>query len=105
MIWTRNQQFGVVGGNVDENGIWEGHIQRSGLATGSCYLHDEEYKGSANTHWRGIVVLNEVRNGEFCEMALTLDYLCRRYEGRSLSSYLKRKYRNAEQRFTLARSV
>lgn len=71
----------------------------------NCYLHDEEYKGSANTHWRGIVVLNEVRDGTFCEMPLTLDYLCRKYEGRSLGSYLRRKYKNAEHRFTMARAA
>lgn len=74
-----------------------------GIVSGSAYIHDESFKGQANTHWRGIVVLNEVRNGEFCEMPLTLDYLCRRYEGMSLRRYLQRNYRNAKQRFSLAR--
>ena len=76
---------------------------RQGIVAGSCYLHDEDYKGAANKHWRGILVLNEVRNGEFCAMPLTLDYLCRKYEGVALDVFLRRKYRNAAQRFTLAR--
>lgn len=92
-------------------GLLQGNVQyatgviRHGIVAGSCYLHDEPYKGMANTHWRGVVVLNEVRDGTFCEMPLTLDYLCRRYEGRSLSSFLRRKYKNAQHRFTLARAA
>lgn len=90
-------------------GLQQGSVQyatgqmRHGIVAGSCYLHDEPYKGMANSHWRGIVVLNEVRDGTFCEMPLTLDYLCRKYENRSLASYLKRQYKNAESRFSLAR--
>jgi Calcineurin-like phosphoesterase len=78
---------------------------KQGFVAGSCYLHDEDYKGMANNHWRGVLVLNEVRNGEFCAMPLTLDYLCRKFEGRSLSSFLRRKYKNAQHRFTLARNA
>lgn len=73
-----------------------------GIVAGSCYLHDEEYKGAANKHWRGAIVLNEVENGEFSEMPLTMDYLCRKYEGMGLSRYMQRKYKNAKQRFTVA---
>jgi hypothetical protein len=91
-----------------QQGLLQGNVQyatgkiRHGIVAGSCYLHDEDYKGMANAHWRGIVILNEVRNGEFCEMPLTLSYLCRKYEGMSLSRYLQRKYRNAKERFSLA---
>lgn len=73
-----------------------------GMIAGSCYIHDEEFKGNCNTHWRGIVVLNEVRDGEYCEMPLSLDYLCRRYEGMPLARYLRKNYRDAARRFTLA---
>lgn len=76
---------------------------KQGIVAGSAYLHDEDYKGMANSHWRGVLVLNEVRNGEFCLMPLTLDYLCRRYEGMALDAYLRRKYPNAQKRFTVAR--
>lgn len=73
-----------------------------GIVAGSCYLHDEEYKGAANRHWRGAVVLNEVENGEFSEMPLTLNYLCEEFEGMGLKRFLQRKYKNAKERFTVA---
>lgn len=89
---------GLLQGNVQ---FATGRIQH-GIVAGSCYLHDEDYKGHANAHWRGVVVLNEVREGQFCEMPLTLDYLCRKYEGTSLKRFMQRKYRNASARFSLA---
>lgn len=73
-----------------------------GIVAGSCYLSDEPYKGQANKHWRGAVVLNEVCHGEFSEMPLTLNYLCRKFEGMSVARFLQRKYRRAKDRFTLA---
>jgi hypothetical protein len=73
-----------------------------GIVAGSCYLHDEEYKGMANSHWRGAVVLNEVEKGNFSEMPLTIDYLCRKYEGMSVARFLQRKYKHAKDRFILA---
>lgn len=77
---------------------------RHGLVAGSCYLHDEEYRGEQGQgHWRGVVVLNEVRNGDYCVMPLTLDYLCRKYEGMSLAKYLRKKYKDAKYKFWLAR--
>ncbi|MDE2472075.1 MAG: metallophosphoesterase [Bradyrhizobium sp.] len=90
-------------------GLLQGNVQyatgriRRGIVAGSCYLHDEEYKGMANAHFRGIVVLNEVRNGQFYEMAITLDHLCRKAEGRGVASFLRRNYKRADDRFTLAR--
>lgn len=75
---------------------------RHGIVAGSCYLHDEEYKGMANSHWRGIVVLNEVKKGEFCEMPLSLNYLCGKYEGVSLNRYMNKNYKNAKERFSIA---
>jgi hypothetical protein len=64
-----------------------------GLVTGSCYLHIEDYRGRQNQrHWRGIAILNEVRDGDYCIMVLTLDYLCRKYEGVDLYSYMTKKY-------------
>lgn len=73
-----------------------------GIVAGSCYLHDEEYKGMANAHWRGAIVLNEVHGGTFSEMPLTMDYLCKKYEGMSLKRYMQRRYKSAKSRFTLA---
>lgn len=61
-----------------------------GLVVGACYLHDEVYKGyQGNAHWRGIVVCNQVDNGSYDPMFVSLDYLCRRYEGVPLNRYLR----------------
>lgn len=76
---------------------------KKGVVFGSAYLHDEDYKGMANNHERGIMVLNEVQDGDFYEMPLSLEYLCGKYEGVALDVFLRRKYRNATHRFTLAR--
>lgn len=63
------------------------------LIAGACYLHDEEYKGfQGNAHWRGIVVLHEVNEGSFDPMFVSLDYLCRRYEGVGVEAFLLKKY-------------
>lgn len=77
-----------------------------GLVAGSCYLHDEDYRGAQGQgHWRGVVVLNEVQDGDYCVMPLTLDYLCRKYEGISLAAYLRKTEKDAEHRFWLARAA
>ena len=76
-----------------------------GLVAGSYYLHDEGYRGAqGQDHFRGIVVLNEVKDGRYCIMPLTVDYLCRRYEGVGIGEWLRANYRDAESKFTLAKS-
>lgn len=60
-----------------------------GLVAGSCYLHDEKYLGpQGNAYWRGIIVCHEVRNGAYDPMFVSLDYLCRRYEGVTLDEFM-----------------
>lgn len=76
-----------------------------GIVAGSCYLVDESYKGNANGHFRGIVVLNEVRDGNFSVMDVTLTKLCQKYTGTTLARYLQRRYRRAKERFSLARAA
>lgn len=50
------------------------------IIAGSCYEHDEGYlNDQTNIHWRGIVVLNEVFDGEFDEMFVSLKYLKENY--------------------------
>lgn len=50
------------------------------IIAGSCYEHDEDYLGpQGNKHWRGILVLHEVNNGEFDLMPVSLKYLKERY--------------------------
>lgn len=64
-----------------------------GLVAGACYLHDEDYKGpQGNAHWRGIVVCHQVNEGSYDPMFLSLDYLCRRYEGVALDRFMVKKY-------------
>lgn len=50
------------------------------IIAGSCYEHDEDYMGpQGNHHWRGCLMLNDVNNGGFEPMPLTLKYLNERY--------------------------
>lgn len=66
-----------------------------GLVAGSCYLHDEDYAGpQGNNNWRGIVVCHGVEKGSYNLMEVPLDYLCRRYEGQKLKSFLQRGKRH-----------
>lgn len=66
---------------------------RLGLVAGSCYLHDEPYLGpQGNTGWCGIIVCNNVEAGSYDPMFVSLDYLCRRYEGVRLADYQPRVF-------------
>lgn len=50
------------------------------VIAGSCYQHDEPYMGAqGNRHWRGILELQEVNDGEFDLVPLSLNYLERTY--------------------------
>lgn len=50
------------------------------IIAGSYYLHDESYMDKlSNKHWRGLVMLNEVNDGHFDEMFLSIEYLERKY--------------------------
>jgi len=50
------------------------------IIAGSCYEHDEDYLGpQGNRHWRGILVLHEVKDGEFDLMPVSLEFLKRKY--------------------------
>lgn len=55
--------------------------QLTAIIAGSCYEHNENYMGpQGNKHWRGIVGLHQVKDGEFDEMFVSLDYLKRKYK-------------------------
>ena len=45
------------------------------LIIGSCYYHKEEYKPQSNHHWRGTVLLKNVKNGMFDFERFSLDRL------------------------------
>lgn len=54
--------------------------RRRATICGAFYSHREEYKGEqGNGHFRGIIVLNEVRDGMWDQMEVSLEYLRRKY--------------------------
>lgn len=53
----------------------------TGLFAGIFYQHDEDYlTPQTNGSWSGLWVFNEVRNGTFDEMPVSMDYLRRKYD-------------------------
>ena len=52
-----------------------GQVHR-GLVVGSFYQHEEAYRGpQAGKHWNGCIMKHEVKDGNYCLMELSLDYL------------------------------
>jgi hypothetical protein len=50
------------------------------VIAGSGYPHEEAYLGAqGNKHWRGVLVLNDVHDGEFDLMPVSLKYLEKKY--------------------------
>lgn len=50
------------------------------IIAGSCYEHTESYLDyQSNKHWRGIIMLHEVKDGTFDEMFVSLGYLEKKY--------------------------
>lgn len=67
-----------------------GKRRHQGLVIGSSYLHDEQYLGpQGNNCWRGIVVCHQVENGSYDPMLVSLEFLCRKYENRTLKDFLR----------------
>lgn len=86
---------GHVPGFMYGNRVYPDGKTRHSLRCGSAYLHTEEFRGvQCNTHFRGIVFLHDVRDGNYDIMPVSLKFLCRKYEGVELSHYMKLKYPN-----------
>jgi hypothetical protein len=50
------------------------------IIAGSCYEHDEDYLGpQGNKHWRGVLMLHNVSDGEFDLVQVPLHYLKGKY--------------------------
>lgn len=50
------------------------------VIAGSAYTHQEDYLGKqGNNHWRGILVLHEVKDGQFDLMPVSMTYLEKKY--------------------------
>ena len=51
------------------------------VIAGSCYEHNEDYMSSqGNKHWRGFLMLHDIKDGEFDLMSVSLDYIRKRYQ-------------------------
>lgn len=54
--------------------------QMTAIISGSFYQHDMEYLSPfTNAHWRGMWMLHEVRDGQFDEMAVSINFLKRKF--------------------------
>ena len=60
-------------------GLNNGDVIR-GLMAGCFYQHDEEYRGAqANSEWRGVHMLHEVKNGDYYPMEVSMNFLLSNY--------------------------
>ena len=67
------------GKDLAERSLPNGQKQRA-LIVGSFYLHNESYRGPQGYEsWRGVVVLNDAKNGSYDLMELGIDYLKRKF--------------------------
>ena len=56
-------------------------VQQWSIVAGSSYDFDEDYKGfTGNKHWRGIVVMHNVKDGGFDPLFVSTEYLKERFE-------------------------
>jgi len=97
-IETRIKTIGCSFVQGHQQGLKVGMVEsvagrRRGIVAGSCYLHDEDYRGpQGRGEWRGILVLHEVAGGDYCLLEVSLDYLCRRYEGVPVAKFMAKRY-------------
>lgn len=90
---VQGHQVGFLYGNR----VYPDGKTRHSLTCGSAYVHSEDYRGpQCNKHFRGIVGLNDVRDGDFLVMPVSLDFLSRKYTGLPLQKYLAAKYPNGD---------
>lgn len=64
---------------IDWDVYSSGERNYHGLIAGSFYLHNEGYLGPQQRYWRGVVVLNQMKNGEFDPCPVRMSYLRDRY--------------------------
>ena len=54
--------------------------QLTSIIAGSCYPHTEDYLGpQGNNHWRGLLMLHSVEDGEFDLVQVPLRYINEKY--------------------------
>lgn len=55
-------------------------VDMTAIISGSFYQHAEEYLSPyTNNHWRGFFMMHSVKDGSFDEMAVSIEYLKRRF--------------------------
>lgn len=64
---------------LDWDVVSAGNRNYHGLIAGSFYTHNEDFMGPQQRYWRGVVVLNQLRNGEFDPCPVSINYLKERY--------------------------
>lgn len=84
MLLTKNH-MSCVAGHLQGRDIAYGKTadgrSMTAIIAGSYYQHEEDYLTSqSNSHWRGCWQLNDVRDGSFDELPLSLEYLRSKYE-------------------------
>lgn len=95
-LHTRLKQVGRSFTMGHQQGMNRAHRQvgkrrHHALVLGTTTLHDEKYLGpQGNDYWRGIIVKHQVENGMYDTMEVSLEYLCRRYEGMTLDKFLSK---------------
>lgn len=101
MIETRIKNIGFGFCQGHQQGLRTGMVARNngelvrGIVAGSAYLHTEEYTGQTDSaYWRGCLILNDARRGQYSLMELDLDYLCREFgPGTYVWEYMTKNYR------------
>lgn len=54
--------------------------QQWSIVAGACYAHNEDYRDAmANKHWRGLLLLENVCNGDFDLSLLSLEHIMERF--------------------------
>lgn len=97
MIETRIKNVGQSFVQGHQQGLKTGMVEvvagrRRGIVAGSCYLDNMAYRGpQGRNEWRGVLVLHEVNDGDYDLMEVSLNFLCRKYEGMPLATYLTTK--------------
>lgn len=56
-------------------------VSRQGLVAGAFYMHDEGYMGKQGnaSHWRGVIMKNDVQNGSYDPCFISMQYLLEKY--------------------------
>lgn len=92
MLQTRLKNIGFSFVMGHQQGKQQAEMHRAdgtvvrGLVVGSCYEHDEDYLGPQGVnYWRGVVMLHQVRNGNYDLMEVSLNYLRWKYGSRDES--------------------